>query len=123
MQIIHAVLFEQVGCLAEFPAREFDEIAARLFQETSIHSSGSEAFWRLLDLLETRALSPAEQKIVEELEVQAVDQVELYEDVLPAFSELKGMGIQLFLASSLSGVAVNRFLERFPVRDFFSGIW
>ena len=77
----------------------------------------------MLDLLETRALSPAEQKIAEELEVQAVDQVELYEDVLPAFSELKGMGIQLFLASSLSGVAVNRFLERFPVRDFFSGIW
>ena len=43
--------------------------------------------------------------------------------MLPAFSELQAMGIQLFLASSLSGVAVSRFLERFPVRDFFSGIW
>jgi phosphoglycolate phosphatase-like HAD superfamily hydrolase len=123
MQIIDAVLFEPVGCLAEFPAREFDEIAARLFQKTAIHSSGSEAFWKLLDLLENRTLSPSEQKLTEELEVQAVNQIELYEDVLPALSELQGMGIQLFLASSLSGTAMSRFLERFPLRRFFSAIW
>jgi len=125
MQIIHAVVFEPVGCLAEFPAREFDEIAARLFQETSVHSSGSEAFWRVLDLLETsdRSLDASQQELAEKLEIRAVDQVEIYEDVAPALSELKAMNIQLFLASSLSGAAVSRFLERFPVRDFFSGIW
>ena len=125
MQIIHAVLLEPVGCLAEFPAREFDEIAARLFHETSVHSSGSEAFWRVLDLLETsgQSLDPSQQKLAEGLEVRAVDQVDIYEDVVPALSELKGMNIQMFLASSLSGAAVNRFLERFPVREFFSAIW
>jgi phosphoglycolate phosphatase-like HAD superfamily hydrolase len=125
MQIIHAVLFEPVGCLAEFPAKEFDEIAARLFQETSVHRSGSEAFWRMLDLLGNsgRALHPSEQKLAEELEVQAVNQVELYEDVLPALSELKGMNIQLLVASSLGGAALSRFLERFPVREFFSATW
>lgn len=123
MRIIDAVLFEPVGCLAEFPAKEFDEIAARVFQHPSVHSSGSEAFWRVLDLLESRTLSASEQKLVEELEIQAVNQIELYEDVLPAISELQGMGIQLFLASSLSAAAVSRFLERFPVRGFFSAIW
>jgi beta-phosphoglucomutase-like phosphatase (HAD superfamily) len=125
MQIIHAVLLEPVGCLAEFPAREFDEIAARLFHETSVHSSGSEAFWRVLNLLEASgaSLDPSQQKLAEELEVQAVDQVEIYEDVAPALAELKGMNIQLFLASSLSAAAVSRFLERFPVREFFSAIW
>jgi beta-phosphoglucomutase-like phosphatase (HAD superfamily) len=125
MQIIHAVLLEPVGCLAEFPAREFDEIAARLYQDRSVHSSGSEAFWRLLDLLETsdQSLDPSQQKLAEELEIRAVDQVEIYEDVVPALSELKDMKIQLLLASSLSGAAVSRFLERFPVRDFFAAIW
>jgi beta-phosphoglucomutase-like phosphatase (HAD superfamily) len=125
MQIIHEVLLEPVGCLAEFPAREFDEIAARLFRETSAHSSGSEAFWRVLDLLQAsgQSLDPSQQKLAEELEVRAVDQVEIYEDVVPALSELTEMNIQLFLASSLSGAAVNRFLERFPLRQFFSAIW
>jgi len=109
----------------KFPAKEFDEIAARLFRETSVHSSGSEAFWNVLDLLKTsgQPLDPSQQKLAEELEIRAVDQVEIYEDVLPALSELKGMNIRLFLASSLSSAAVNRFLARFPVRDFFSAIW
>jgi hypothetical protein len=31
MKIIKAVIFEPVGCLAEFRAEEFDTIAARLF--------------------------------------------------------------------------------------------
>lgn len=125
MQMIHAVLLEPVGCLAEFPAKEFDDIAARLFGETSVHSSGSEAFWNVLDLLKAsgQSLDPARQKLAEDLEIRAVDQVEIYEDVLPALSELKGMNIGLFLASSLSSAAVNRFLARFPMRDFFSAIW
>ena len=125
MQIIDAVLLEPVGSLAEFPAREFDEIAARLFHETSVHSSGSEAFWRMLDLLESsgQSLDPPQQQLAEELEIRAVDQVEIYEDVLPALSELRGMNVRLFLASSLSQAAMNRFLERFSVREFFDAIW
>jgi len=125
MQIIHAVLFEPVGCLAEFPAREFDEVAARLFHQTSINESGSEAFWKVLDLLESSGshLNPYERKFAEEMEVQAVNQVELYEDVPPALSELKGMGIRLLIASSLSGVAVRRFVEKFALGGFFAAIW
>lgn len=125
MHIIHAVLLEPVGCLAEFPAREFDEIAARLFHQNVVHSSGSEAFWHVLDLLESsgQSVDPSQQKLAEELEVQAVDQVEIYEDVVPALSELRDMKIQLFLASSLSSAAVSRFLDRFPIGKFFPAIW
>ena len=119
MQIIHAVLFEPVGCLAEFPAREFDEIAARLFQQPPSILPAVKRFGGCWICWRRRTLSPAEQKLAEELEVQAVNQIELYEDVLPAFSELQGMGIQLVLASSLSGAAVSRFLERFPRARIF----
>ena len=125
MQTIHAVLFEPVGCLAEFPALEFDQIAARLFDKRSVNSSGSEAYWQVLALIEKSGgqLNPPDREIAEQLEVQAVNQVELYEDVVPALSELKNMGIQLFVASSLSGAAMGRFLERFAVQHLFSAIW
>jgi len=125
MQTIHAVLFEPVGCLSEFPASEFDEIAARLFDKTFLNSSGSEAYWQLLGLIEKSGgkLNPPDREIAERLEIQAVNQIELYEDVVPALSELKKMGIQLFVASSLSGAAMRRFLERFAVQHLFSAIW
>jgi hypothetical protein len=35
----------------------------------------------------------------------------LYEDVIPALTELRAMGLQLIVASSLSCAALNRFLE------------
>jgi FMN phosphatase YigB (HAD superfamily) len=125
MQTIHAVLLEPVGCLAEFPAMEFDQIAARLFDKTSVNSSGSEAYWQVLALIEKSGgkLNPPDREIAEQLEVQAVNQVELYEDVVPALSELKNMSIRLFIASSLSGTAIGRFLERFAVQDLFSAVW
>lgn len=125
MQIIQAVLFEPVGCLAEFPAREFDEIAARLFGEAQVNQSGSEAYWQLLDLLDDQSgdISPSSKRAAEELEIQAINEVELYEDVMPALSELRNMAIQLVIASSLSGVAIRRFLERFAVREFLSAVW
>ncbi len=125
MQTIHAVLFEPVGCLAEFPALEFDQIAARLFGKTSINSSGSEAYWQVLALIEKSGgkLNPPDREIAEQLEVQAVNQVELYEDVVPALSELKNMSIRLLIASSLSGAAIRRFLERFALQDLFSAVW
>lgn len=125
MQTIHAVLFEPVGCLAEFPASEFDQIATRLVGKTFINSSGSDGYWHAVGLIEKAGgkLDPPNKEIAEQLEVRAVEQVELYEDVVPALSELKNMGIQLFIASSLSGAAIRRFLERFPLRDLFSGVW
>lgn len=125
MQIIKAVLFEPVGCLAEFPAEEFNRIAADLFgAREGARDSGSEAYWRLLDLMGEAGsrLKPAEAAIAEGLELQAVDGVHLYEDVPPALAELKAMGITLLIASSLCTTAVNRFLERFSL-DYFAGIW
>jgi beta-phosphoglucomutase-like phosphatase (HAD superfamily) len=46
-----------------------------------------------------------------------------YDDVVPALTELKAMGIKLFIASSLSADALSRFLETGHLRDFFSGVW
>jgi len=53
MQPIEAILFEPVGCLAEFPPEPFHEIAARLFRRRKQHSkSGSRSYWHLLNLVE-----------------------------------------------------------------------
>lgn len=126
MRIIKAVLFEPVGCLAEFPAEEFNNIAAALFDlQDGAATSGSEAYWQVLDLMQKsgRQLTASERKIAETLELQAVDRVQLYEDVLPALSELKAMGITLLIASSLSAAAVRRFLEKFSLSDDFSAVW
>lgn len=126
MRIIKAVLFEPVGCLAEFPAEEFNEIAANLFDvKEGARESGSEAYWRLLDLMEESGnkLTPAETEIAEGLELQAIDRAHLYEDVPPALAELKAMNITLLIASSLSATAVSRFLDTFSLNDVFSGVW
>ena len=125
MQTIHAVLFEPVGCLAEFPALEFDQIAAHVFERTFVNSSGSGGYWQVVGLIKNEGgkLSPPNKEIAEKLELQAVNQVELYEDVVPALSELKNMGIQLFIASSLSGAATRCFLEKFALQNLFSGVW
>lgn len=126
MQIVKAVFFEPVGCLAEFSAKEFDEIAASVFKfEGSDGRSGSEAYWRLLDLMQKseNKLTPAETRTVEGLELQAVERVDLYEDVAPALSTLKAMSISLLVTSSLSAVAVSRFLEKFSLTPFFSAVW
>ena len=126
MRIVKAVFFEPVGCLAEFPAKEFDEIAASVFKfEGRDSRSGSEAYWRLLDLMQKsgNSLTPAETRIVEGLELQAVERVEPYEDVAPALSTLRDMSIGLLVTSSLSAVAVSRFLEKFSLTSFFSTVW
>jgi phosphoglycolate phosphatase-like HAD superfamily hydrolase len=47
----------------------------------------------------------------------------LYEDAIPALTELKAMGIKLFIASSLSASALNGFLIEHRLIDFFSGAW
>ena len=126
MRTIKAVLFDPVGCLAEFPAKKFDEIAASVFDvQEDADRSGSEAYWQVLDLMQTsgKKLSASETKLAESLEIEAVESVHLYEDVASALSELKAMGIELLIASSLSAAAVSRFLEKFALGEFFSAVW
>ena len=126
MQVIEGILFEPVGCLAEFPSAPFLEIASRLFgRKKTASQSGSRSYWHLLNLMESagNTLSQADAQLIEGLEVQAVDATSVYEDVAPALSELKAMGVKLFIASSLSRVAVARFLDRHSLGSFFSGVW
>jgi FMN phosphatase YigB (HAD superfamily) len=51
---------------------------------------------------------------IEALEIDAVDSAVIYDDVIPALAELKAMGVQRFIATSLSSAAIARFLERSP---------
>jgi len=118
MQAIKGILFEPVGCLAEFPPEPFLEIAARLSgRKKQTSSSSSRAYWHLLNLMQASGYN-----IIEPLEVQAVDGALIYDDVVPALSELKAMGIRRFIASSLSSAAITRFVERCSPLDF-DGIW
>lgn len=125
MKIIKAVIFEPVGCLAEFRAQEFDSIAERLFEDSAPSPAGSEAYWNLLFRIEAagKKLNAAEAQMAEALELQAVDNAQVYDDVVPALDELKSMGINLLIASSLSGAAVKRFLERSSLGGYFSAVW
>jgi phosphoglycolate phosphatase-like HAD superfamily hydrolase len=126
MQVIEGILLEPVGCLAEFPAEPFHEIATRIFGHKKQSSkSGSRSYWHLLNLMQAanRTLDESENRIAEELELQAVAGATVYEDVLPALAELKAMGIQLLIASSLSNAAITRFLEKSAAGQFFTGVW
>src|SRR5580693_5831763 len=106
MQTISGILFEPVGCLAEFPPEPFHEIAVQLYKKRGkVSRSASRSYWHLLNL---------GGETIEALEVQAVDGAVIYDDVLPALAELKAMGVKLFIASSLSHVAVTRFLAKCP---------
>jgi HAD superfamily hydrolase (TIGR01509 family) len=123
---IEGILLEPVGCLAEFPPEPFLEIAARIFGRRKKPSkSGSRAYWRLLNLMEERGakLDESETALIETLELQAVESVDVYEDVAPALSDLKAMGVRLLVASSLSDAAVGRFLERCKLTGLFAGVW
>lgn len=126
MQAIEGILFEPVGCLAEFPSGPFLEIASCLFgRKTKPSHSGSRAYWHLLNLMEStgRELGAPERELVEALELQAVAEAGAYEDVAPALSQLKTMGIKLFITSSLSRAATKHFLDRHSLNGFFSGAW
>jgi len=122
MQNIQGVLFEPVGCLAEFASKEFSEIASTYYGQK--RKSGA-AYWQMLKLMQDapQALVPEDQKAVEVLEIQAVDNASVYEDVVPALEELQGMGVKMLIASSLSEAAVNHFLEKFLLRKYFNGVW
>jgi len=119
-------LLEPVGCLAEFPAGPFHEIAVRLFgRKGKASKSASRSYWHLLNLIEAagKPLDSEQKSIVQALEIDAAARASVYEDVLPALGELKVMGIQLLIASSLSRAAVGRFLEQRSLAGFFSGVW
>ena len=125
MQIIQGILFDPVGCLAEFPSEPFNEIAARLFgRKKKPSKSASRLYWHLLNLMEDPDHAPAEsdRKVVEALEIQAVEAASVYEDVIPALSELKAMNIKLVMASSLSNGAVVRFIDKSALNGFFSAV-
>src|ERR1700682_5077419 len=126
MQIIEAILFEPVGCLAEFPAEPLHEIAVRLFQRRKKPGkSGSRSYWHLLNLIEAadKEFDASERKAFEDLEVQAVAGATIYEDVVPSLREMKAMGVKLIVASSLSNLAIACFLEKCSPYDFFSSVW
>ena len=126
MEVIEGILIEPVGCLAEFPSGPFLELAFRLFdRKRKASQSGSRAYWHLLNLVQSAGtkLEESERKLVETLELEAVAAANVYEDVVPALAELNGMGIKLFMATSLSGAATKCFLDRHSLSEFFSGVW
>jgi phosphoglycolate phosphatase-like HAD superfamily hydrolase len=126
MEVIEGILIEPVGCLAEFPSGPFLELAFRLFdRKRKASQSGSRAYWHLLNLVQSagKKLEESERKLVETLELEAVAAANVYEDVVPALAELNGMGMKLFIATSLSGAATKCFLERHSLSEFFSGVW
>jgi phosphoglycolate phosphatase-like HAD superfamily hydrolase len=131
MQVIEGILFEPIGCLAEFPSEPFHEIATRFFEpkkpgrKKKPSRSASRSYWHLLNLMDAAGgkLDESENKLIEALELQAVDGTNAYEDVMPALSELKAMGVKLFLASSLSNAALQRFVEKRSLHEFFSAVW
>lgn len=120
MQTIQAILFEPVGCLAEFPIEPFHEIAVRHFgrdPKKAAAKSASRAYWHALNLME--AGDSYDFEAIAALELQAVEQAQIYEDVSPALEELKSLGVELILASSLSRTATARFAQRC---NFFTGV-
>jgi len=126
IQSIEGLLLEPVGCLAEFPSAPFHEIGVRFYGRKSRPSpSASRSYWHLLNLMQAAAapLDSEAKRAVESLEAEAVDGASLYEDVAPVLSELRSMGVRLLLASSLSRAAMNRFIERNGLIEFFSGVW
>src|SRR5215469_10639453 len=114
MQQIQAILFEPVGCLAEFPSQPFDQMAGR----TKPSTSASRSYWHLLNVME-QANKPWD----EDLEVFAAAQASVYEDVQPALAELKEMGITFILTSSLCARAIECFLERSCLTPLFPAVW
>jgi len=122
MEAIKAVLLEPVGCLAEFRPDEFNSAAADLFGASpDPEASGSQAYWRLLGLMEQRAVSSESLLRLQQLELRAVEHADLYEDVRSALAALKHLDVAAVLVSSLSRPAVARFIERHALADLLAG--
>src|SRR5438128_12505133 len=54
---------------------------------------------------------------------ESIEDATAFEDVIPALSELKAMGIRLSIASSLSSEEVTRFIEKTGLKDFFDAVY
>jgi beta-phosphoglucomutase-like phosphatase (HAD superfamily) len=126
--LIQAVLFEPVGCLAEFAAADFETAAREVFADAGSPdgagaASGSQAYWQLMAQIEPgyAGLAADVALRLEELEIAAVNRAELYEDVSPSLAKLRGFEVGAYLVSSLSRAAVARFIERFALADLVSG--
>ena len=111
MQPIEAILFEPVGCLAEFSPEPFLETAAQITGRRKQSSkSGSRAYWHLLNVMEETGKTG-----------ECSCPFSVYDDVLPALVELKAIGMKLFITSSLPQAAIAQFLEQCPHE--FDGVW
>jgi beta-phosphoglucomutase-like phosphatase (HAD superfamily) len=142
VETIAALMLEPVGCLAEFRPDEFDQAARELFGATAETSeSGSQAYWRLVGMMGQRAPAepgafpgkadsgfPTENATtfdsdarLEALELAAVEQCDLYEDVRPSLEKLRASEVGLYLVSSLSRRALARFVVRFDLAGLLSG--
>jgi beta-phosphoglucomutase-like phosphatase (HAD superfamily) len=122
VETIKAVLLEPVGCLAEFRPDEFVSAAVNLFGAgPDLEVTGSQAYWHLLGLMQQHTASAESLLGLEQLELQAVERAELYEDVRWSLEELKSLGVAAVMVSSLSRPAVARFIERHALADLLTG--
>lgn len=104
MQNVEAIIFEPVGCLAEFP--------------------GASSYGELLDKIGRQAQpNQLDCHALERWEDGAVNQARPYEDVVASLSELQGLGVTLVIATSLSTAAMTMFLDRHSLGGFFAGVW
>jgi beta-phosphoglucomutase-like phosphatase (HAD superfamily) len=130
LDAIQAVMFEPVGCLAEFRSAEFERAARELFASTEVLTADGAApnasldYWHLLTLMDQSRGTVDAQKLLllEERELAAVASAELYEDVVPSLEKLRAAGVSAWLVSSLSRRAVGRFIERFALAELFTGV-
>ena len=105
MTSIDAILFEPVGALADFPG-------------------GSKAYWdRVLSQPPGESFAGDARAAAAAAEITSVEQAVLYEDAAPALSELRALSVRLIAASSLSDVALTRFIERASLGQFFHDRW
>ena len=125
MDNIRAVILEPVGCLAEFPAAPFHKISTRFFgRKGKASASASREYWHLLNLMAEppAPLDESQVAAIEALELDAINATTLYEDVRPMLVELKSMGVQLALTTSLSRAAAEAFLSLHSLGEFFPSV-
>jgi beta-phosphoglucomutase-like phosphatase (HAD superfamily) len=102
---IDAILFEPVGALAEFP-------------------EGSQRYWdRVLSLASSDEPLGDERTRLEGSEIELVERALVYEDALPALTELQALGVRLIATTSLCETALTMFLERASLSRRFHDRW